>query len=59
MRMGGLLRRLNKSGQRTEALLKAATRKSEPAESAVQEMLIRQGFLCQPAGDDGPNVNPE
>ncbi len=45
MRMGGLLRRINESGQRTETLLRAAAGRMEAAEDAVQSQLKKEGLL--------------
>ena len=47
MRMSGLLRRINESGQRTEALLRAAAERMEAAESALGQQFDREGLLAQ------------
>jgi hypothetical protein len=47
MRMGGLLRRINESGQRTELILRMGAERMEAAEAALQEQFNREG-LVQP-----------
>lgn len=45
MRMSGLLRRINDSGQRTEALLRQAAERMEAAESALGTQFKSEGLL--------------
>ena len=55
MRMTGLLRRINESGQRTEALLRKAAQKMEAAEAALEEQFQNQGlFLEDSSTEDCP-----
>jgi hypothetical protein len=44
MRMSGLLRRINESGQRTEALLRTAAERMEAAESALEQEFTKEGL---------------
>jgi hypothetical protein len=45
MRMTGLLRRINESGQRTEALLRHAAERMEAAEAALGTQFRNEGLL--------------
>ncbi len=45
MRMGGLLRRINESGQRTETLLRTAAERMEAAESNLEQQFQKEGLL--------------
>jgi len=45
MRMNGLLRRINESGQRTEQLLRQAAEKMESAEAALGAQFRSEGLL--------------
>jgi hypothetical protein len=45
MRMGGLLRRINESGQRTESLLRAAAERMEAAEAALEGQFKSEGLV--------------
>ncbi len=45
MRMNGLLRRINESGQRTEQLLRQAAEKMESAEAALGAQFRGEGLL--------------
>jgi hypothetical protein len=45
MRMSGLLRRINESGQRTETLLRTAAERMEAAESALGTQFKSEGLL--------------
>jgi hypothetical protein len=45
MRMGGLLRRINESGQRTEAILRTAADRMEAAEAKLKRDLLKEGLL--------------
>ena len=53
MRMNGLLRRLNKSGQRTEQLLRRAAERMEAAESALTVQFQNEGLLPESEGNEG------
>ncbi|MEW6532038.1 MAG: hypothetical protein AB1473_14465 [Thermodesulfobacteriota bacterium] len=45
MRMGGLLRRINESGQRTEAILRTAAERMEAAEAKLEQDMCKEGLL--------------
>ena len=45
MRMNGLLRRINESGQRTEAILRSAAERMEAAEAKLEQDLCKEGLL--------------
>jgi hypothetical protein len=45
MRMSGLLRRINESGQRSEALLRTAAERMEAAEAALEKQFQNEGLL--------------
>jgi hypothetical protein len=45
MRMTGLLKRINASGQRTEALLRTAAERMEAAEAALGTQFKSEGLL--------------
>lgn len=45
MRMNGLIRRINESGQRAETLLRSAAERMEAAEAAIAEQLANEGLL--------------
>jgi hypothetical protein len=45
MRMNGLLRRINESGQRTENLLRQAAERMEAAETALNTQFQNEGLL--------------
>ena len=47
MRMSGLLRRIKKSGQRTEQLLRQAAEKMEAAETALERQFQKEGLLME------------
>jgi hypothetical protein len=51
MRMTGLLRRINESGQRAESLLRMAAEKMEAAEAKLQADLGKEGLLPEPQSD--------
>jgi hypothetical protein len=53
MRMSGLLRRINESGQRTEVLLRMAAERMEGAEAALEPQFLREGLIHME--DDGTN----
>lgn len=44
MRMSGLLRRINESGQRTENLLRTAAEKMEAAYAKIEKDLCKEGL---------------
>jgi hypothetical protein len=52
MRMSGLLRRINESGQRTEALLRQAAERMEAAESALGTQFRTEGLLSEQDGSE-------
>jgi hypothetical protein len=52
MRMSGLLRRINESGQRTETLLRTAAERMESAEAALEKQFLNEG-LVQDNDDNG------
>jgi hypothetical protein len=45
MRMNGLLRKIDESGQRMEAMLRTALEKSEAAEAVLQDQFGTEGLL--------------
>jgi hypothetical protein len=47
MRMGGLLARINESGQRAEGLLRMAAERMEAAETHLADDLRKQGLLSE------------
>jgi hypothetical protein len=52
MRMSGLLRRINESGQRTEALLRTASERMEAAETALEKQFQKEGLLSETREDN-------
>jgi hypothetical protein len=52
MRMNGLLRRINESGQRTEQLLGNAAERMEAAESALNAQFHNEGLLQDSEGNE-------
>jgi hypothetical protein len=52
MRMSGLLRRINESGQRTETLLRTAAERMEAAESALTTQFQNEGLLPDSEGNE-------
>ena len=52
MRMSGLLRRINESGQRTEHLLRQAAERMESAESALTAQFQNEGLLGESDGNE-------
>ena len=44
MRMGGLLRRINESGQRTETMLRMAAERMEAAHAKLEKDLRKEGL---------------
>lgn len=55
MRMGGLLARINESGQRTELMLRIGAERMEAAEARLEQDLRKQGLISEPDTDE--NVN--
>ena len=51
MRMGGLLRRINESGQRTEVLLRKAAERMEAAQAKLETDFQKEGLLSPINGD--------
>ena len=47
MRMNGLLKRVDETGQRMEAMLRAAAERAEAAESALEQNLLKEGLLAE------------
>lgn len=47
MRMNGLLRRINESGQRTEVLLRMSAERMEAAEAALEQQFRKQGLVME------------
>ena len=44
MRMNGLLRRIDQTGQRAEAMLRTAAERMEAAETALEEQFTKEGL---------------
>jgi hypothetical protein len=57
MRMTGLMRRINESGQRTENLLRRAAEKMEATHSKLQKDFRKEGLI--PQDDDADDANAE
>jgi len=55
MRMGGLLARINESGQRTELLLRMGAERMEAAEARLEKDLRKQGLVID--AETAENVN--
>jgi hypothetical protein len=55
MRMGGLLARINESGQRTELLLRMGAERMEAAEARLETDLRKQGLISE--AETAQNVN--
>ena len=55
MRMGGLLTRINESGQRTELLLRMGAERMEAAEARLEQDLRKQGLISE--AETNENVN--
>ncbi len=55
MRMGGLLARINESGQRTELLLRMGAERMEAAEASLEQDLRKQGLISE--AEAAENVN--
>ncbi len=54
MRMSGLLRRINESGQRTESLLRTAAERMEAAESNLEQQFQKEGLVME--SEDGTDA---
>ena len=59
MRMSGLLRTLNESGQRTELLLRKAAERMEAAHSKLEKDLQRAGLMPPLNGDQADEREKE
>jgi len=55
MRMGGLLRQIDESGRRTEAMLRMAAERMEAAEGRLEQDLRKQGLIAE--SEAAENVN--
>jgi hypothetical protein len=55
MRMSGIMRRINESGQRTETLLRMAAERMESAELALEQQFKKEGLL--PESDEESSVD--
>ncbi len=51
MRMSGLMRRINNSGQRTESLLRTAAERMEAAESNLEQQFQKEGLVMESQGN--------
>jgi hypothetical protein len=57
MRMTGLMRRINESGQRTEVLLRMAAETMEAAEAALEQRFLKEGLTqMEEAGTNGEDA---
>ncbi len=54
MRMSGLMRRINESGQRTEALLRTAAQRMEASENNLEQQFQKEGLANE--ADNGTNA---
>ena len=52
MRMNGLLKRVDETGQRMGGMLRAAAERAEAAESALEQNLMKEGLLVEIASED-------
>ena len=55
MRMGGLLARINESGQRTELLLRMGAERMEAAEARLEKDLRKQGLVSEAEAAENAN----
>jgi hypothetical protein len=53
MRMGGLLRQIDESGQRTELMLRMGAERMEAAESRLEQDLRKQGLIGETDQNNG------
>ncbi len=59
MRMSGLLRRINESGQRTESLLREAAERMEAAEASLGTQFRNEGLLPENEEEEKPEGTQE
>jgi hypothetical protein len=59
MRMHGLLRRINESGQRTEQLLRRAAERMEAAEAALEQQFLKEGLVDTSEVSEAVNVEDD
>jgi hypothetical protein len=52
MRMNGLLKRVDETGQRMEGMLRMAAERAEAAESALEQNLLKEGLLTNISSDE-------
>lgn len=52
MRMNGLLKRIDESGQRTEGVLRVAAERMEAAEAALSNNMLKEGLLADISSDE-------
>ena len=57
MRMSGLLRRINESGQRTESLLRTAAQRMEAAETALEQQFQKEGLVMECQGNTDTEID--
>ncbi len=57
MRMSGLMRRINESGQRTEALLRTAAERMEAAESNLEHQFQKEGLVMESEGNTDSEID--
>src|SRR5208283_1730849 len=57
MRMSGLLRRINESGQRTEVLLRTAAERMEAAESNLEQQFQKEGLVMECQGNTETEID--
>jgi hypothetical protein len=56
MRMNGLLRRIDETGQRTETLLRTAAERMEAAEEALQGQFSKEGLVTDTDSDENSEI---
>lgn len=56
MRMNGLLRKIDESGQRMESLLRTALERSEAAEAALQKQFQKEGLLKEADAEEDAEI---
>ncbi|MGO9567791.1 MAG: hypothetical protein ACLP5H_09645 [Desulfomonilaceae bacterium] len=57
MRMSGLLRRINESGQRTESLLRTAAERMEAAETSLEQQFQKEGLVMECQGNTDTEID--
>lgn len=57
MRMSGLLRRINESGQRTESALREAAERMEAAEEALEQQFQKEGLVSEAGGNTDSEID--